>query len=260
MRLGLIPRGEDADAREREFVAALSEALSVPIEVHRAQDYRVVLVAMEQRLVDFAWLPPIPAARAVRARLADAIAVAARYGDTSYTTVLVARADSPIASVEQLRQARVAWVDRESASGYLVMRAALSRAGVRLTEAFAREVFVRSHGEVARAVLDREVDVGATCAHEDREGAKRIARSPYTNDEGLTTRELRILFEAGPIPSDVFAVRRDLPVRLRATIEAALLRARPERLHVAARALMHADTFTTPTAEHRRMLESLIDG
>ncbi|HEY5241301.1 MAG TPA: PhnD/SsuA/transferrin family substrate-binding protein, partial [Polyangiaceae bacterium] len=91
LRLGLIPQGDERDEREREFVAALAEALGAVISVHHAADYRVVLTGLEQGLVDFAWLPPLVAARAVRGRLAEPIAVAMRYGDTSYSTVLVAQ-------------------------------------------------------------------------------------------------------------------------------------------------------------------------
>jgi phosphonate transport system substrate-binding protein len=254
----MIPRVGEGDTREREFVAALSAAFGSEVEVHRAADYRVVVAGLEQRLVDFAWLPPLVAARAARVRLADPVAVAVRWGDTSYTTVLVALPGSSVRSIADLRGVRVAWVDRQSASGYVVLRAALARAGVKLTEAFSREIFVRSHAAVARAVLEGQVDVGATCANFDH-GKAQFSRSPFAGDPGLSSEAFHVVFEAGPIPSDLFAVRRDVPVRVRSTIEAALLHARPPRVHAAARALMLADGFAVPTQEHRRMLEALID-
>jgi phosphonate transport system substrate-binding protein len=258
LRLGLIPRGGDRDQREREFVAALSAALGAEVDVHRAADYRVVLTGLEQRLVDFAWLPPLVAARAVRRRLADPVAVAVRYGATSYSTVLVTRPGSPIHTPDELRGARVAWVDRESASGYVVLRAALARAGVKLTEAFAEERFVRSHAAVARAVVSGEVDVGATCAHAEP-GGMRFARTPDGGEEGLSAEQLRVVFEAGPIPSDIFAVHHEVRAQVQTAVEAGLLHALPGRLHAAARALMHADGFAVPTHEHQRMLEALIE-
>jgi phosphate/phosphite/phosphonate ABC transporter binding protein len=257
LRLGLIPRGGDDDDRERELVAALSEALSCEVAVHRGADYRVVLSGLEQGVVDFAWLPPLVAAQAARERVGEPLALTVRYGDTTYTTTLVARPDSAIRSIGDLRGVRVAWVDRQSASGYVVLRAALARSGVRLADAFSEERFVRSHSAVARAVLDGQVDVGATCAHSEQ-GVVRIARSPYAGDEGLTARELRVIFEAGPIPSDLLAVRTGVPWSVRAMLAEALLRGRPERLHAAARAFMHADGFAAPTAEHARMLDALL--
>jgi phosphonate transport system substrate-binding protein len=259
LRLGLIPRGEERDPRERAFVDALAAALDDDVEVHRAQDYRVIVSGLEHALVDFAWLPPLPAARAVRTRLAEPVAIVVRYGATSYMTGLVTRADSPIRSTDDLRDARVAWVDRDSAGGYLVLRAALARAGVRLAFAFGREVFVRSHGAVARAVLDGQVDVGATCVHTDPDGTVHVARSPFAGDLGLPTEQLRVVFEAGPIPADIFAVRRGAAPRIRAAVEGALLHGRPRQLHAAACTLLYADGFAVPTADHRRMLEALLD-
>jgi ABC-type phosphate/phosphonate transport system substrate-binding protein len=140
----------------------------------------------------------------------------------------------------------------------VVLRAALARSGVKLAEAFSHEEFVRSHAAVARAVLSGEVDVGATCGHTEQ-GKLHLARSPFAGDEGLSGTDLRVLFEAGPIPSDIFAVRLDVNARVRSVVEAALMHARPARVHAAARALMHADGFAAPTQEHERMLANLID-
>ncbi len=257
LRLGLIPRGSDGDEREREMVAALAEVLGRGVAVHRAPDYRIVLSGLEQGVVDFAWLPPLVAARAARARLAEPLAVTVRYGDTTYTTVLVARPDSAIRTAADLDAARVAWVDRQSASGYVVLRAALARAGVKLADAFGQELFVRSHAAVARAVLDGQVEVGATCAHSEN-GVRHIARSPYVGDAGLTEADLHVVFEAGPIPSDIFAVRADVLPHVREALADALLRRTSERLHAAARAFMLADGFAAPTPEHGRMLEGLL--
>ena len=257
LRFGLIPRGEEGGASEAAFVAAAADALGREVEVHRAADYRVVLTGLEQRLVDFAWLPPLLGARALRAGVIDPVALVTRYGDTEYKTALVTRVGSSIRSLANLRGVRVAWVDRESASGYAVLRAALARAGVHLTDAFAHEVFLRSHAAVARAVLQGDVDVGATCGHADEEGV-RFARSPFAGDEGLTITDLRSVFEAGPIPSDLFAVRRGVAAGVRLVIERALLQGIPPAMHAAARALTHADGFALPTPEHRRQLESLL--
>ncbi len=257
LRFGLIPRGEEGGASERAFVAAAADALGRDVEVHRAADYRVVLTGLEQRLVDFAWLPPLVGARALRAGLIDPVAIVTRYGDNEYKTALVTRVDSNIHGLRDLRGVRVAWVDRESASGYAVLRTALAHAGVQLTDAFAYEVFLRSHAAVARAVLEGRVDVGATCGHTDQDGV-RFARSPFTGDAGLTDADLRPVFEAGPIPSDLFGVRRGTASGVRLVLERALLQGTPQPMHAAARALTHGDSFTLPTGEHRRQLDALI--
>lgn len=261
LRFGLIPRGDDdGSAREREFVLAASAALGNEVEVHRAADYRAVVAGLQQGLVDIAWLPPLVAARALRAKLVEAVALVVRYGETAYKSTLVARPDSRVKSLEDLRSVRVAWVDRESASGYAVLRSALARAGVSLTQAFALETFVRSHAAVARAVIEGTVDVGATCGHVGVEGDEvRIARSPFAGDAGLTREQLRVVFAAGPIPSDLFAVRASAPAHIKQALARALLQGMPERLREAAKALSHADSFILPTVEHAKQLDALVD-
>ena len=203
LRFGLIPRGDEGGESERAFVAATAQALGREGEVHRAADYRVVLTGLEQRLVDFAWLPPMVGARAVRAKVVDPVAVVMRYGDTEYRTALVARSDSRLRGLSDLAGLRVAWVDRESASGYSVLRAALTRAGVHLTDAFAHESFLRSHAAVARAVLRGErvpvrVEVAGRPERAERgeeEGAPhrrhRCERGGQRNDDGAARRRGR---------------------------------------------------------------------
>ena len=134
IRLGLIPLGEGGDARIHAFIVALAEAVGTPIDLHHAADYRALTSAIEQGLVHFAWLPPLSAARAVRSGAITPAAVAVRHGTTSYYAGLVALESSSIHSISDLKGLRAAWVDRESASGYVVIRAALRQQGVSLVE------------------------------------------------------------------------------------------------------------------------------
>jgi len=257
-RLGLIPLGEGGEARVRVFAAALGEALGMEIDLHHAADYRALTSAIEQGLVQFAWLPPLSAARAVRSESITPAAVAVRHGATSYYAGLVALESSRIHTIADLKGLRAAWVDRESASGYIVIRAALRQQGVSLVDAFSQDLFLRSHAEVARAVDQGLADVGATCFNLTG-GDVKMARSTYTGMIVEPLKNMRIVAEAGPIPSDMFAVHRSVsPVALQ-KIQTALVGARPVQFFEAAKAMMFADSFARADSEHLRMLESLYD-
>jgi phosphonate transport system substrate-binding protein len=258
LRFGVIPDSDTGYAQADRFAAALGAHLSMPVEVHRATDYRVLLASLERGLVDLAWVPPLGAARALRAGTITEVAVTMRNGSSSYLTGLIARKDSKLEEIGDLRGVRAAWVDRESASGYVVIRAALRAAGVKLTEAFSEEVFVRSHAEVARAVAEQRVDVGATCFN-FVSGTVEIARSGFKDHGGLRDEDVKLLAHAGPIPSDVVGAHKNMSSRMVATLQAALVEARPLAVHEAAKALVHADGFVRPTQEHREMLGSLLD-
>ena len=257
-RLGVIPFAEGGEARMQAFVAALQAVLGTEIELHRAADYRALTSAVEQGLVHFVWLPPLAAARAVKTGAITPVAVAVRHGATSYMTGLIAREESAIHTVADLKGRRAGWVDRESASGYVVIRAALRQQGVSLVSAFAEDLFLRSHNEVVRAIASGAVDVGATCFNVVSDEVQ-IGRTAYTGSHGLKLGNVRIVAQAGPIPSDIFAVHRTVAQTTMTKLQTALVGALPVSLFEAAKAMMFADSFARADGEHLRMLDALYD-
>jgi len=257
-RLGVIPLGDGGEARVRAFVTALSTVLETEIDLHQAADYRALASAVEQGLVQYAWLPPLAAARAARSGSITPVAIAVRHGAASYMTGLVTRESSKVKTLADLRGLRAAWVDRESASGYVVIRAALRQQGLSLVDAFREDLFVRSHAEVARAIESGRADVGATCFNV-ASGSVQLGRSQYTGMLGEALNDVRILAQAGPIPSDAFAVHRSVSPIALGKLDTALVGARPANLFEAAKALMFADSFQRPDGEYLRQLDVLYE-
>jgi phosphonate transport system substrate-binding protein len=146
-----------------------------------------------------------------------------RDGATSFHAVLFTRADSGLTRVQDLSAARAAWVAPTSASGYLVPRLALVRRGVSLDEAFDDEVFLDSHGAVARAVLSGDADVGATYAHfEDGDPERRLVSSGYLAED--PNADVPILAVGGPIPADMIVAHPDVSLHDRIAFAAGLSR------------------------------------
>lgn len=235
-------------------LGALCEALSIAIEVpvvpHAVATYTDLLAGLHWGEIHFAWLPPMIALRAIARGSASPICVPVRAGSAWYWAALFAAADSPLRGAADLRRARVAWVDHMSSSGYLVIRASLRSRGIDLAEAFGEERFARTHEEVVRAVLDGEVDVGATFAHFDDSGRVRYA--------GWGRSTVTMLECAGPIPSDVVAVSPHLPPELAQEIGAALTGDGHSDVKKAAEELLDATGFVPVTREHLRHLEDLL--
>ncbi len=256
LRFGLIPDEANASLAD-DLARAAGEYLHVEVEVHRATDYRVLASSLEQGRVDLAWVPPVGAARLISAGVVRELAITMRNGQSTYLTGLFALRSSRIETLADLRGVRAAWVDRESASGYLVIRSALRAAGVSLVQAFSEEHFVRSHSEIARALATGKVDVGATCFN-FVSGTVEIARSGYKDHGGLRDEDVRLVAHAGPIPADVLAAHKSVPHRIVTALAAALVDARSPALHAAAKALVHADGFVRPGPEHREMLVALL--
>lgn len=242
---------EDLEARLGAFCEALSGALDLDVEPHAAPDYPSLLEAMNAGRVDVAWLPPVLALRAASAGRALPIALPVRGGVSSFHSALFARAGTPLRRPEDLQGVRAAWVDRNSASGYLVIRASLRAQGVEPVEAFAEERFTGSHEGVVEAVLSGQSDVGATFMHHS-EGSG-VWRA------GWGDANTHVIARVGPIPADVIAAGIHMPVARIRAVQSALTEEGNPALAEAAGALLEADSFVKAESAHLSPLEELLD-
>jgi phosphate/phosphite/phosphonate ABC transporter binding protein len=169
---------------------------------------------------DLAWLPPLTFMQLEKEGEVAHLVKNQRAGNASYHAALIVRSDSPIRSLDNMRGARVAWVDRWSAAGYVIPRAALTAKGFAPKDLFREERFYGSHEAVVNAVLSGRANVGATYTQLD-EGGKivRGAWSNLPNGEGA----IRVLVTVGKIPGDVIATRKSLGEAERAALKAAFL-------------------------------------
>lgn len=251
LRIGVALTGGLSRAELDELCAALAAATRVPARAIGVWYYHRLVEAMEIGHVDVAWLPPILAAGAMSRGLAAPIALPVRGGVTSYSTALFTREDARITSVADLVSARAAWVDRQSVSGYLLIRAHLRALGVDLERAFTADRFTGSHEEVGAAVMDGSADVGASFVHLDPV-TERPLRAAWGDAR------VRLLALAGPIPADVIAVSTRLEPARAKLVQSALIEGRSARLREAARKLIGAEGFAAPRPGHLDTVAALL--
>lgn len=248
--------GEAAEAAMRarlvSFCSALGACIGMVVEPRDYDDYPSLLDAMSAGTVDLAWLPPIVAMRAAAGGRALPIALPVRRGVSSFHSALFSAVGSAIQRPPDLNGVRVAWVDRQSASGYLLIRAALRAQGVDLSQAFSEEHFFGSHEAVVRAVMSGTADVGATFLHHDASGTG-VWRA------GWGDAHVHIVARVGPIPSDVVAAGIHVPVSALRNVQRALTSGADRELAAAATVLMEADKFVVAESEHLKPLEDLLD-
>ncbi len=195
-----------------ERLSALCRAASVACECEVVPlsfpSYTELAHAIHHGTTDVVWTPPIAAALWAEQGLVDFIALPVRSGQLTYHTAFIARrgAGRPL---EKLRGARVAWVDRQSASGYLVPRVHLASLGFDPASFFGEEIFATTHRGVVDAVVNGLVDVGATYCHMDASGKKMITAA-WTLPDGSSIRPLEIITCAGPIPNDAVVGTKSL--------------------------------------------------
>jgi len=246
-------RGDHGDGPTRAeldaFCDELSRATGLEIVPYAAPRYDRLLHRLRAGEVELAWLAPVVALAALRADVAP-VALPERSESAWYWAALYVRADSPIHSLANLHRAKLYWVDEDSASGFLVMRAALHHEGFDVERGFREQHFARSHDAVLRAVLADPEAVGSTYVHLDASG--RVARAGWG---AAAVQELR---RAGPIPSDVLAASSTLDASSIALLRRALCETPAPALLEAGQVLFGARRFVPAEATqlaHLRALE-----
>jgi len=208
IRFGISPALGVTTARAQgERVAAwLKKRIEREVRPVVYGDYQALVDAIADGEVDFAWMPPVSLVQAAE-RGVGVVAIAQRFGRPTYESVIVVKGDSPIKELEDLRGKAIAFVDRDSASGYLFVADLVARELGNPAGVFAEQHFQGSHKAVCDSVLRGWVDAGTTYVVRNPGG--EIVHSGWID---LIERagDLRVLRVSDPIPCDAIAHRPGL--------------------------------------------------
>lgn len=219
LRIGILGGENEADrqARYGGYGRLLEETFGIPVRLFQSSDYSGVVQAFAGRHIEMASMSPAAYAAAwmeSNGNVEPFLVTQERDGSTSYIAVMYVRADSGITSLEQMRGRSMAWADPNSASGFLIPRAALRQQGINPESYFGRTGFAGGHEQAIVAVLGRQFDAGVTWASGVGEASEGFSRGMLraTAEKGLLNmRDIRIIWRSGPIQNGPLVVRRDTP-------------------------------------------------
>jgi len=183
LRIGVLPLESPAEMHRRFTPLAehLGARLGRPVELRVALDFAEAVDDLGAGRTRLAWLSPSTYVQAKRRHGARLLATALREGKPEQHAVVVARRDSGLRGLADLRGRTFAFGDPRSTSSHIVPRAMLLDAGVPLA-ALAAHAHLGHHDAVARAVLNGEYDAGAVmesvAVRLAGEGLVAIAQSP----------------------------------------------------------------------------------
>jgi phosphonate transport system substrate-binding protein len=177
--------------------------LSVPTS------HAAVIEAMATNNVDVGWLEPLGYVLAHERVGARPLLASVRNGSTSAGGLIVARADSGIVSLDDLRGTRFTYPDEMSAGGYVMPRALLAEHGIELDGFFATTTFEGSTSGVLQAILSRRADAGAIAG---------------PSIPPALLEQLRVIARTDPVPNDTLGLRKDVSPALARQIEEGLAR------------------------------------
>lgn len=136
-------------------------------------------------------------------------------GTSTYHGYLFTRKDTGITGITEMKNKKMAYVDKATTAGYIFPRAYLKDNGITDADHFFSEVFFAgSHDAAINAVLNRKADLGA---------AKHSVYDREKKHDPRVEKELVILAESPPVPSNGLCVRSGLPESIRNKLKTALL-------------------------------------
>ncbi|MFO0572083.1 MAG: PhnD/SsuA/transferrin family substrate-binding protein [Polyangiaceae bacterium] len=247
------------DPARRSWLKSACEVLSRKVGAvvypQVARSYPDLSAAISGGTVDLAWTPPLVAANLMGIRAVTVVAVSRRDNAAQYRSIVFVRRDSGIGRAEDLRDKHVAWVDRTSASGYVVPCIWLRDHALDPETLFARQSFLGTHGAVARAVLGREADAGATFALFSS-GLRATVEAGWTEIDPSSADEVRMLINAGSVPADCIAASTRLGKEMCARLEHAFCGLAEQDVGVFRKAL-GADGYLRCPADYMQSLRRL---
>jgi len=224
LRIGVLGGENESDriGRYGGYARLIEETFGVPVRLFQAADYSGVVQAFAGRSIEMSSMSPAAYAASwmeSNGNVEPILVTQEADGSTSYIAVMYVRADSNIMTLEAMRGRTMAWADPNSASGYLIPRAALRAAGISPEQFFGRQGFAGGHEQAIVAVLGRQFDAGVTWASGIGEVSEGFTRGMLraTAEKGLLNmRDIRIIWRSGPIQNGPIVVRKDTPEAFRA--------------------------------------------
>ncbi len=192
-RIGILGGENEADRlRNNQCLAdRFEKLLGVPVKLFPAADYAGTIEGLKGGNLDYAELGAsgysavyLSAPGAVE----PVLTTKQTDGATGYYSVMVARADSGIECLEDMKGKRMGFADPNSTSGYLVPSVAFDEMGLDQREFFASTQFSGGHEQNVLAVLNGDVDGGVTWASGVGEW-----------EEGYTSGNLRKMVDKGMV-------------------------------------------------------------
>ncbi|WP_371371980.1 phosphate/phosphite/phosphonate ABC transporter substrate-binding protein [Sporomusa aerivorans] len=195
------------------ILEAVAGKIGLQARVIIVSDYDALGRAMRAGTVDIGWFSPFAYVSAKKADDIVPLVTPCVNGSASYTGLIISSREKGITALDGLKGKKFAFVDKQSASGYLYPRALLQASGKTPETFFSHTLFSGSHNRAIESVLDGVVDGGATYSE-----AVATAKS-----KGLPVEKLIILAETEPIPKDAIAGRPGLPPALSEKLQESFL-------------------------------------
>lgn len=250
LRVTTIPE-EAATEQVRKFTPLanyLSQQLGMKVEFTPVNDYPAAVEALVNQRVDLVWFGGFTHVQAQRRSGGKIVPLAQREEDTRFQSVFIAKTDSGIRALSDLKGKQVSFGSASSTSGHLMPRHFLLEAGIEPERDFRRVAFSGAHDATIASVVSGRVDAAALDITVWRK---------FVDDQKVDTQAVNVFYTTPPFFNYNWSVHADMPASLQQRIKNALLGldpAKPE--HAEILRLNRATRYVPTQPENYKGLEA----
>lgn len=229
LKVGVLAAG-DASYRAlvlEPFRTYLQDRIGVPVEIVPVGSYAALIDAQIGARIQYAIHSVTSFATAAEeCQCVEAIgAPVAAGGALGFHAILVARSDSPIRTLGDARDRRLAVAGEDSVAGHLIPMQGLSEAGIDPQKYFSRVVEASDPEEAIRGLLAGESDLAvgwSSLTGNEATGFDFGVLTKMVAEGALTMDQIRIVWQSPLVPFGPHVVRGDLPPELKSLLSDAL--------------------------------------
>jgi phosphonate transport system substrate-binding protein len=215
-RVTTIPE-EAATEQVRKFTplaAYLERRLGMKVEFTPVTDYPAAVEALVNKRVDLVWFGGFTHVQAQLRSGGKIVPIAQREEDTKFQSVFIAKTDSGIKTLADLKGKQVSFGSASSTSGHLMPRHFLLQASITPEKDFRRVAYSGAHDATIASVVSGRVDAAALDITVWRK---------FVSDNKVDTKAVDVFYTTPTFFNYNWSMHTDSPAELRQRVQRALL-------------------------------------
>ena len=222
LRVTTIPE-EAATEQIRKFTPLatyLEKQLGMKVEFTPVSDYPAAVEALVNKKVDLVWFGGFTHVQANLRSGGKIIPIAQREEDTKFQSVFIAKTDSGIKTLADMKGKQVSFGSQSSTSGHLMPRSFLLQASINPEKDFARIAYSGAHDATIASVVSGKVDAAALDITVWRK---------FVGENKVDTKAVDVFYTTPGYFNYNWSVHADMPADMQAKVRAALLALDPAK-------------------------------
>jgi phosphonate transport system substrate-binding protein len=249
-RVTTIPE-EAATEQVRKFTPIanyLEQRLGMKVEFTPVNDYPAAVEALVNKKVDLVWFGGFTHVQANLRSGGKIVPLAQREEDTRFQSVFIAKTNSGLKALADMKGKQVSFGSQSSTSGHLMPRSFLLQAGLTPEKDFRRVAYSGAHDATIASVVSGKVDAAALDITVWRK---------FVSENKVDTKDVDVFYTTPAYFNYNWSVHADMPAALQDRVKKALLDLNPaDPVHAEILRLNRATRYVPTAPENYKGLEA----